>query len=63
MEIDEELPRDGWKSVTLPASLIEDVDTLIKNDSSHWKSRADLVTYAVRRLLETIQNSTTEPKN
>jgi len=46
------MPRNGWKSVSIPASLVKDVDNAIKNDSSHWKSRADLITYAIRRLLE-----------
>jgi len=46
------VPRKGWKSVSLPESLVKEIDHIIQKNPSFWKSRADLVTYAVRRLLE-----------
>jgi Arc/MetJ-type ribon-helix-helix transcriptional regulator len=46
------MPRGNWKSISLPASLIKEVDQAVEDNPSFWTSRADFVTYAVRRLLE-----------
>jgi len=49
------MPRKGWKSVSLSETLLKEVDQAMEEKPSFWKSRADLVTYAVRRLLEQLQ--------
>ena len=46
------MPRPGWKSISLPENLIEKIDEIIKTKKYGWKSRANVVTYAVNVLLD-----------
>jgi len=51
------MPRQGWKSVSLPETLIREVDEEIEKNPSFWKSRADFIAYAVRRFLEILRET------
>ncbi|MEM2677561.1 MAG: ribbon-helix-helix domain-containing protein [Thermofilaceae archaeon] len=46
------MPRKGWKSVSIPEELVEEIDREIEKNPYYWKSRSDVVTHAVRMLLE-----------
>lgn len=46
------MPRKEWKSVSLPENIIEKIDEIIETKKYGWKSRANVVIYAVNRLLD-----------
>jgi len=46
------MPREKWKSVSLPIALIERIEETIKEKPNFWSSKADFIKYAVRRLIE-----------
>jgi len=47
------MPRKDWKSVSLPEHLIERIDEIIETKKYGWKSRANVIVYAINKLLDT----------
>ena len=46
------MPRKEWKSVSLPEPLIKRIDEIIDTKKYGWKSRTNVITYALNRLLD-----------
>jgi metal-responsive CopG/Arc/MetJ family transcriptional regulator len=47
------MPRKDWKSVSLPEPLIKRIDEIIDTKKYGWKSRANVIVYAINKLLDT----------
>lgn len=49
------MTRDGYKGVSLPESLIKQIDQIIKDDKYGYRSRAEFQKDAIRLKLEHIE--------
>ena len=46
------MPREGWKSISLPSTLVKDIEQMMKERPFYWTSKADFVIDAVRFLIK-----------